>query len=517
LLKDSADNIEYIARKIDVSHPQIAKLATEPLHNTSNTGLVQIGKFNSWELDRAKDLYESLFHVKFSENSNLPVDPFYLRLAAEAYSNGTVPDFATRTSLIRESLVRKAGRRNISTQALFAGLGQLSSIVFAKDAPIAVTDLPSGIFSGNDLNNWLESAILLQTENSFQIPAFDFYYTHDRDYSIALNRGWLSRITSFEEKKRLQEINDAVRTEAGRSALRWFLSCPEYAEELPLLFDLVNADSQTNRPLQKILADAIFNQYIFHGSRDFQWLSGHIRQLLNNDNDEAAEELPELVFSYILSIDKENNFDDYKFWLRILIHSDDAIEDLGFEESFVYKLYEKREVYSYDGYGDDSSFELGMFIDLLYDNNVVVAKRSALCIAGAARYALLEEIPRLEKALAGRTSTELYTIVGHACEIILSSMQSNYYGDMCPGWLTNRYMQEDEEGENDEVYLEFLEQRRLWLPVIKCVSFPEAFVKEIEDVLNDLRKHSGVFAADGSEIKDDQNITVDPNQLKLEL
>ncbi|MDB5122394.1 MAG: hypothetical protein JWP94_523 [Mucilaginibacter sp.] len=518
LLKDSADNLEYIARKTKLNDNYISRLAKEPLVQDQGSSLVQIGKFTFDELRQAKKTYERAFNVKFLTRSNLPADPFYLRLAAESFQNGQVPDFATRTNLIHDSLVRKAKRRNIDEQSLFAGLGRLMRQIFEKDAPISCTDLPPAISTGENLDRWLESALLIQTENQQRLPVYDFYYTHDRDYCFALYRNWFTGLTQYDAPKRSLEINQTIRTEAGRSALRWYLSCPEYVDEIPALYDIVHEGRHTNKQLQQIIADALFNQFRFHGNKDFQWLEKHILILLSkNSNEDFPDELPELVFYYLQSINKEANPEDYKFWLRILMKSDHGIDNGGYPNSYLYRLSEEAYSFSRTGYEDDTTLDVALLRTLIADEDSEVGRRVSICLAGATPNQFLLEIPEYatQFVLSGRTDT--YDVIENACVYILDVAEGRDMSGFCGD--VSRYRGEDlEPGEIDEeAYKEYLEKRSLWVKVLKCIKFPEPMIKRIKRVLEELRSASGIdVALEQKEVLENETF-FDPNQLKLDL
>jgi hypothetical protein len=518
LLKDSADNLEYIARNTKLSDNQISRLAKAPLVQDQGSSLVQIGKFTFDELRQAKKTYEQSFNVKFLTRSNLPADPFYLRLAAESVQNGQVPDFATRTDLIHESLVRKAKRRNIDEQSLFAGLGLLMCQIFEKDAPVLCIDLPQAISTGENLDRWLESALLIQTENEQRLPVYDFYYTHDRDYCFALYRKWFTGFTQYDAPKRSLEINQTISTEAGRSALRWYLSCPEYADEIPALYDIVHEGRHTNKQLQQIITDALLNQFRFHGNKDFQWLEKHILILLSkNTNEDFPHDLPDLVFYYLQSIDKDANPEDYKFWLRILMKSDHAIDNRGYPNSYLYRFSEEAYSFSRTGYEDDTTLDVALLKTLIVDEDAEVGRRTSVCLAGATPSQFLLEIPEYAAQFVLMGRIDIYDVIESACVYILDVAEGRDMIGYCED--ARRYRRENLEPKeiNEEAYKEYLVKRSLWVKILNCIKFPEPMIKRIKRVLEELRFASGIDDNPNKEDILQNEAFFDPNQLKLHL
>ena len=218
ILYDGAGNPEFVSSTVKLTREQIRKLCSNPLQNTKNIGVLQIGKFNSEEIAEAKLNYEKAFNTRFEEGGNLPKDPYYLRLASEQYANGTVPAFANRNSLIHKSLCSKGNRSRIDELELQKGLVALAKVLYHNDSPIKIISLPESFNSGN-LGNWCEAAILqeMKNETSTEIA---FYYTHDQDYSVAvLYREWHVLFRKFtDESKIIEELQEAIQSRVGRSA-----------------------------------------------------------------------------------------------------------------------------------------------------------------------------------------------------------------------------------------------------------------------------------------------------------
>lgn len=519
LLKDSADNLAAIASSVNLTYPQISKLASEPLRNVKKLGIVQIDKFTDEELIAAKKIYEDSFDVKFNLNSNLPKDPFYLRLASERYKGGEVPEFATRTELIHGSLTRKGLRQNIDSATLFRSLLNFASVIFTKDAPVSLSALPEQLFQEGSLSRWLESAIIIQLDNEFSLPFYDFYYTHDRDYCIALQRNWLNGLGKLDRSELSAEIDVTLGTEAGTSALRWFLTCPEYARNIELLFAIVYEGATVNLKLQKLLSDVIFNQFIFHKKNDFLWLERYLLKLVQGDAGEAgSENTAELIFSYLVSIDKKNDPLAYRSWLRLLVKYDTSIINIGLSDSLITDLYGERALHSRDGTGRDTPFEFALFEEWLIDDDATVAANSAVVIAGIAPEELLKVMPAVALKYQQRGKGDAGELFIKALDKILGNLLDYYYGDMCPGWLDHHadreYAGSDEI--NEDVYYEYMLRKELWLPVLRTLKLPASFQTQVGDLLDTLKESSNAFGHNG-ELRDDKDVQPDdPNQLSLE-
>jgi len=150
-------------------------------------------------------------------------------LAAEVYANKSVPAFATNTGLLKMGLLRKASIKNIKKIELFTTLNEIASIVLEKDTPFCCMRLPLKLQSEKEFSRWIESGIFICMDKK-EIPEIDFYYTYEKNYSLAIiNRKLHERFANIDKEDILNELNYIIKTESGRSALGWFLSCSEYS------------------------------------------------------------------------------------------------------------------------------------------------------------------------------------------------------------------------------------------------------------------------------------------------
>lgn len=507
LLQDEADNLTHIANSVNLNIASIRKLTSQPLHSTKNLGVVQIGKFEYDELEEARTTYENAFNVTFEYNSNLPKDPFYLRLASEEYANQTVPAFATRTQLIKNSLVRKGARRNIQEIELFRGLSQIAQIASTKDVPFSCVDLPQELAPSNTLCRWIESAILIHLPDT-TIPAIDFYYTHERDYCIAiLNKKWHSQMEHATNHYLKNELQDALKTEASKSALRWFLSSPEYVQYLERFFSFI--DLKADKEISKILSELILRQVNFNNNLSFTWLEPHIQKLLLLETGEASnlEELGEFIYSFIVSLDKKKDNEKFNFWIRLLLKYDHSIQELGIDESFVKQVYAgEEEIRGYLGYGDDLDYEfdIELFELFVLDRDIQIAKNAALILAYVCPYRFLEKIPEIAKYYHLQKHSDINDLIYEPCRLMLGELHEKYVGSMCPGWFDSL-----EKGD-EEIVEEFEEQKRLWRPVLQFVQNSKLHSCILEHLqmlsenalINDLEREPNIY---------------NPNQLKFDL
>lgn len=313
LIKDGADNLTHIGRLTGLTPLMIKRLSGELLADTAKLNIVQIGKFDDEEMSLGKSVYEHTYNVKFPEQYNLPNDPFYLRLAAEQYTGKDIPSFATEAGLIRESLLRKGRRNNIGELELLSGLKNLGQLMVLNGAPVDVLELPDSLLDDNVISKWRECAILSQTWQTDTLYV-DFYYTHDKDYAIGiLSRQWHQKLLRANVSEINAELELACKTEAGNSALEWFLSCPENVETLKYVVTSVKDHLDKNSAIFELLLNAIRNQDF----KDLVWL----REILGDSSINA-------LIIYVHQVIKHSDIDTRTFctWLKILISTDQTLD-----------------------------------------------------------------------------------------------------------------------------------------------------------------------------------------------
>jgi hypothetical protein len=501
ILYDGAGNPDFVCSTVELTRAQIRKLCSKPLKSTKDLGVIQIDKFNSEEIADAKLKYEKAFNVRFEEGGNLPKDPFYLRLASEQYANGTVPAFANRTSLIHKSLLSKSNRSRIEELELKRGLLALAEVLYEHDSPTKILLLPES-FNSINLGKWCEAAILqeLKNETSTEIA---FYYTHDLDYSIAiLHKEWhniFQESTDF--YKIIEELQEAIKTRVGRSALEWFLSCPDYLEHLQVVFSVIS--ETTYNELLNIVIQPILNQVNLSNKLDFGWLRKYLTTLINIEKNLGIEvsKIVELIYAYILSLDKVQNKDHFEFWISVLLKYDTSLEDLGPEECYIAQIFEC-EIEGYDIY-DSSLLDIELFERLVSHNDDEVASKSAIYLAYTAPYGFMENLIGYRKRLLDN-DRDYESILDCACDRVIDNLNDYYFGTYCRGILL-----EAEDGDKD-IKEEYFKLKPFAIPIIATYG-DFGIGGYLSHLLNEIR----IKAKIDEELNEDIDFE-DPDQLKFE-
>jgi hypothetical protein len=507
LLQDEAANLTFIAGEAKFSAAAIQKLTTQPLENTKELSIVQIGKFDDYELKRGQRLHERAYNTKFPDDNNLPKDPFYLRIAAEVYTNNIVPSFATGTQLIKMGLLQRAARRGIRGIDLFSTLNDIAGIIVEKDAPFSCIDLPIILRSEKELSSWIESAIFIHLHNK-EISEIDFYYTHEKDYSIAiLNRRLHETLCNSKEEVIFRELQCLLKTESGQNALRWLFSCPEYASILKNVFMQLVLKIENHETIAKILADSIFNQVNLNNNFSYNWLDEYITVLISNQvyQHNSYNILPSLIYSLLKSVDEDKEKEKFKHWMRLLVKYDKSKEELGVEESFVCQFYG---VDGFKGYLEDeqnTTLDIDFFERLIFDVDFEISSNAADYLTYAFPMFMLNKLPLFNQYYEQNNRHGFNQIIKKSCCYIISEMDEMYYGGICPGAL------DGVEKGDFWVEEEYYKQKNLWSPVLKIMhDCPELYASVLH-ILNHLAEY-----IEEEDLYLPKPPMDDPNQLKLD-
>lgn len=511
LLKDSAGNPTYISNITELSDAAIRRLITEPLKNSDKVSVIQIKNFNEEELHTAKIAYQKAFNVKFANGTNLINSPFYLRIAAEEYENQEVPLFATRSNLIRQSLLRKSERNMISSIDLYKGLNGLAEKILIEDSPLDCFLVSNEIINNKDINKWLEAGILTQNYKN-EIPAIDFYYTYERDYAISIIHKKLNiEKDECPENKFINDVRILERTEAGKSSLAWFLSGPENVSSLKKIFTYIDINSLiAPSEFNSLLVHCILNQVRLNEQNLFSWLEGYLEPILQNKNiiDDYSEELAPYIYSAVKSLNKTIYPKKYSIWLRYLLMYDN-LEELGYGESYVFSLYGDYEARCVCGYGnkeEEEEYDLILFQKFTLDIDLIVVKHACIFLACCSPNRYIKLLPQIVAHHKLQNIT-LDKTIEYCCSLILAEKSEAYFGSMCPGWLT------DMEDGDEDVIGEFYAQFYLWNPILKLIQRESNLYKTIIDHLEILSEYAQVNLYD---ITGDLSFD-NPNQINLEL
>lgn len=506
LLQDEAGNLTFIAEETKLNISVIRSLTTKPLINSAGFGLVQIGAFDKKELEEGTNLHEQAYNTKFTDESNLSQDPFYLRLAAEIYTNNVVPAFATRTLLIKEGLHRKGLRRGISETDLIINLNNVASIIIEKDAPFYCIDLPQHLCSEGIISRWIESAIFIQLYEK-EIPEIDFYYTHEKNFSIAiLNRRLHEKLNTLDDEIINNELECLLKTESGKNSLRWFLSCPEYSSILKDVFISLIPKITNNYEILKILTDSILYQVNKNSNIPFNWLEENIAKIIRIEEDQEKfhGDISSLIYSFLKSFDRNRERDKYEFWMRLLVKYDKISDDLNVEESFICQYFGAEEMQR--GHYDDtppSNFDITFFEKLVLDEDSEIAYNSITILQYLSYTYTLGKLPYIYNYYQQNNRNGIERIIENVCNSTLKILDDYYYGEMCPGLLYG--------GDDDIIICEFYIQKELWWPILKLLEPKSKLYSRIIDLLTSLSKY--LEESDDSLVYPPSN---DPDQLKID-
>lgn len=507
LIIDEADNITYIGEETNLTRGYIDKFVNTQFKpsDIDDKSIVIIEGFNYREHKNAILAHEKAYNTKFQEDSNLPKDPFYIRLAAEQFKGRTVPKFTTLSKLIKESIKRKAARRGINEIITYSFLNKIIDKVLLYDTPLKCTDIPYNINDSLSLLHFQESAILLQINNN-EVPEIDFYYTHDKDYCIIIVNQKLHELClSYNPVGVKIVLKKLLQTNSGKSALLWFFTCPEYQLYIKKVFSEYDYSNNENRPILQLLVNILFTSSGLQEKLDISWLEKIIEHIFCREEEIEIlqEEFLPIVYKYLQDLNKEVDNSKYNFWIKVLLKYDNGIEELGFQDSYIGMYYGDEDLRSFDGYFSHSQFDVTLFKELTLDNDPIISERAAKFLAYSVSHTYLEFVPQVIKHHLKIGNHHLSDLINGSCDLIIDEMQERYYGSLCRGLFDGI------EIGDDIAKSEYEDQTRLWQPIIELVGANSTLAKDITKLLTELKYYAG--------LEDDNQQIIDPNQLKLDL
>ena len=332
------------------------------------------------------------------------------------------------------------------------------------------------------------------------------------NYSIGVVfRDWSEIFNYGDENGIVQELQEAIKTDAGQSALSWFLGLPENVNVLKRLFQSVKFEACFNLPAGKLLSDAIIKQVTINEILEFEWLDIHLDKLIAMDMNENAHvsEIPELLFSLLKSFDWKEKPEAYEFWMRQLVKYDNSAKEIGVQESFIHIIYggDEEEIRSHYG-DDDTPLDTGLFLELMLDPDCEVASRASFYYAYACGQSFLNGFKSFVHRIR-QCGSDPKEVLYDACDQVTYDLGDQYYGySMCAGWLIHAQDEIPDESAADEYH----RMKERLPPIIN--SFPNTEISErLNKMLLDLKRIGGVKVEEGDG-HDDPRFE-DPNQLKF--
>ncbi|WHT39460.1 hypothetical protein QNH98_01780 [Myroides sp. mNGS23_01] len=152
--------------------------------------------------------------------------------------------------------------------------------------------MPGSLKSEEKIQAWIESAILIKMKGNL-LPKIDFYYTHDKDFSLSiLNLKLHEDLQKANEEIIHSKILSLLKTESGKSALIWFLTCTEFSSSIQRLFQVFISDKWVtlkDEAVFDILSNSILNQIGNKKDTSFEWLEESINYILSNQLSESIQ------------------------------------------------------------------------------------------------------------------------------------------------------------------------------------------------------------------------------------
>lgn len=211
--------------------PELIELDPEAAARSHGWNCVHIKKYSQEECNRAYEVYSSAYRVKIPTTHVKSSDPYVLGIAMRQYRGRTLPDTLDEPELLKHVINSKITRAiGLENYNVLLCLRELAREMLRGGAPVSIESLSriwSFPLSKKLPDGFFESALLGRETDEFGMPSVDFYYGRERDYAIAcVAQNWPKKLADQTDMS--AEFAIAVRTSAGKDALRWFLRQPSH-------------------------------------------------------------------------------------------------------------------------------------------------------------------------------------------------------------------------------------------------------------------------------------------------
>jgi hypothetical protein len=227
LLKGSGGNPSFLAEEAGISNRGAELIEVDPEAAASTLGwsYVHVKKYSEKERNSAYEKYRLAYQVTISKNHVKSSDPYIIGVAMKRSAGQSLPDLLDEPELLRQVLEKKIERAvGLDDFNVLFSMRELAREIFHSGSPVSLERISRiwGIPASRKLPDGLfDSALIAKETDKFGMPSIDFYFGRERDYAIAyLSQDWGTRLAAREDLS--EEFTNAVRTEAGTDALRWF-------------------------------------------------------------------------------------------------------------------------------------------------------------------------------------------------------------------------------------------------------------------------------------------------------
>lgn len=227
LLKGNGGNPSFLAEEAGISNrgTELIELDPEAAASTLGWSYVQVKKYSEKERDSAYEKYLMAYQVTVSKNHIKSSDPYIIGVAMKRSAGQSLPDLLDEPELLKQVLQKKIERAvGLDDFNVLFSMRELAREILHNGSPVSLESISRiwGIPASRKLpDGFFDSALIAKETDKFGMPSIDFYFGRERDYAIAyLCQDWGARLAAREDLS--EEFTNAVRTEAGKDALRWF-------------------------------------------------------------------------------------------------------------------------------------------------------------------------------------------------------------------------------------------------------------------------------------------------------
>jgi hypothetical protein len=443
LLRGAGGNPSFLADEAGIPSRgfDLIELDPETAANSDGWSCVHIRKYSQEERERAYEIYSSAYQVKIPTTHSKSSDPYVIGIAMKHCREKALPDTLDEPELLRQVINSKIARAvGLEKYNVLFCLRELAREMLQGDAPVSIEALAriwSFPLSEKLPDGFFESALLGKETDQFGMSSVDFYYGRERDYAIAcIAQNWAKKL--IDQADMSVEFSNAVRTSAGKDALRWFLRQPSHirliqkrdgdfphydnAEVrqtlLSSLCEFANTQAQPSEQLTR------FASYCAMNDQDYLVRIEAVKlvALVTDDSDALASTLHDETSLYdfvetILGIGKEFPLQAETAGQVVL----DALRSIHWDSA---------------DHDDEGTSEITNILEMLCEHADSNIRREAnTCFGHLAPFAYAEHIANKIGLGSIRATSEHLNEFIEGITLAANGLADAYFGDMCPGSL----------------------------------------------------------------------------------
>lgn len=222
LFFDRVGNPTYVADKLQLNVPTVARLSGGFHKHIESTAIIQLAELTEVEYAHFLDAYQVTYLTGLAPGMNSTKNPLLVRAMAQLRSE-TGRVYFDESTLLERMIMLKVARTGLHPATATTILASVGELLLSSGSPVTRRNLRS-IADDEALDKLSEAGLLVDLQNGVGLPSVDFYVDAERDYIVAYwLRDWQKTLGGAKDVV-VKEMSLAGQSYVGSDALARFLS-----------------------------------------------------------------------------------------------------------------------------------------------------------------------------------------------------------------------------------------------------------------------------------------------------